>query len=217
MVGIILVAAFELQEIVIATALFVGEFPADSGAGFVDGAAPSRRIEEPADSSKVLIFLAAHDAFVAVRLFGELGLGLLVGHAMVLGEPLDVSLLKSNDRVRAAIAGAVQAIVRHRVGSDISTSFATRSNRAADRFPRVLCRDRIFFEFAILHVAGEPEPCVNAMCENGFISVEQGLGSFRHQGGITPHALPSSRQTRTGLMIAPLGGKEGKWVVRFER
>jgi len=63
---IFLSIALEGEKIPIAAIVLAGEIPAWPRPRLIDGAAARCGVEELADAAKMLVFLAPHDAFVAV-------------------------------------------------------------------------------------------------------------------------------------------------------
>jgi hypothetical protein len=108
---VVLGTPFKRQEVVVSTPACSREGPAHCRPGFVDCAPALFCVEETADFAKVLIFFAAHRIGDAMIFFGEFGFGLGKRQTMILGEPLNISFGKLDDGIRAAIAGAFEAIV----------------------------------------------------------------------------------------------------------
>ena len=112
---VVLRLALVHQKIIIAAAaLFTGIVAAGGGAGFIDRAAPRLGVKKLADAAEVFVGLAPHQKFVAVANAGEALFRGREAELVVLGEALDVTLVERDDGVRAAIAGAIEAVVmRH--------------------------------------------------------------------------------------------------------
>lgn len=68
-------------------------------------------VEELADFSINRIGLAAHDALIAMGFFEEFFFGFFQGHVEILGDAGCIAVMHFDDRVRAAIAWAFQAII----------------------------------------------------------------------------------------------------------
>ncbi len=113
MFGVILVLTFKLQKVVVAAVFLIRKLTADFGPRAVDGATAGIRIEETADPAEMLVFLAPHNALVAVVRFGEFALRLRIRIAMVLRQSFDIALGQRYDGIGAAVAGTVEAVVSH--------------------------------------------------------------------------------------------------------
>ena len=114
---IVLAAALVHQEIIIAaTCVLAWIVAAGGGARVIDRALAFFGIEELADAAEVFVALAAHQILVAVALAGEALLRRREAQLMIFGEALDIAFGQRDDRVRAAIAGTVQAIVQGHCG-----------------------------------------------------------------------------------------------------
>jgi hypothetical protein len=108
---VLLAAALVHQEVIISATSSAWIFAAGGGAGVINRAAAFFGVEELADAAEVFVALAAHDGFVAVG-FARVALGRgFDRHLEVLGEALHVALIERDDRIRAAVARAVQTIV----------------------------------------------------------------------------------------------------------
>src|SRR6476469_3954409 len=105
----------ERQEVVVAAAA-AGIAAAHGWARLVDRAAALVGVEERADAAEMLVGLAANGILAAVPLDRELGLGLLEGEVEMLGKPLHVPLVEGDQRVGAAVTGALFAVI-HRARS----------------------------------------------------------------------------------------------------
>jgi hypothetical protein len=108
---VVLRISLEAQEIVIAAIGDAGIFTAHRRSRLVNGAATGFRVEELADLAIILVLLAAHDPLITVaglEIFLLEGLG---AHVEMLGEPREITLADGDRGIRAAIAGALKAIV----------------------------------------------------------------------------------------------------------
>ena len=108
---VVLAAALVHQKIIVAAAAVAGIFAAGGGARMVDRAAPLFRVEELADAAVVFIALAAHQIFMAVAFAREALLRRVERQLEILGEAFDVALVERDDRIRAAVARALQTII----------------------------------------------------------------------------------------------------------
>jgi hypothetical protein len=121
---VLLAAALVHQEVIISATSGAGIFAAGGGAGMINGAAAFFGVEELADAAEVFVALAAHDGFVAVS-FARVAFGCGFNrHLEVLGEALHVTPVERDDRIRAAVARAVQTIVLGHLASVVRRSRA---------------------------------------------------------------------------------------------
>jgi hypothetical protein len=121
---VLLAAALVHEEVIISAAAGAWIFAAGGGAGVINRAAAFFGVEELADAAEVFVALAAHDRFVAVG-FARVSLGRgFYRHLEVLGEALHVALIERDDRIRAAVARAVQTIVLGHLASVVRRSRA---------------------------------------------------------------------------------------------
>ena len=112
--------ALELDEAVVATLLAIGEFAANSRAGFVDRTATQVRIQELTGGFINVVGAMSQNALfnVIVRVpFGKFigtrkgDFGALIAETKMLGQSVDIAFGHDDARVAAAIAWALAAIV----------------------------------------------------------------------------------------------------------
>ena len=108
---VFLAAAFVHQKIIIPATAGAGIIAAGGRARVIDSAAAFFGVEELADAAEVFVSLAAHEVFITVAFARELGLRRFNRHLEVPRQAIDVALVQRNHRIRAAIAGAVQAVI----------------------------------------------------------------------------------------------------------
>jgi hypothetical protein len=132
---IFLMPAFKLEEVIIPTTLLGGELAADCRAGLINRAAPFFRVKELTDATKVLIFLAPHDAFVTMVGTCEFLLHRIKGRTEVLGEPLNIFFSQNDHWIGTAIAGTFEAIITgHETLVVSSEGYAGPANNAEASF-----------------------------------------------------------------------------------
>src|SRR5207245_58609 len=137
-VGVLLGAPLEGQEVVIAAAP-AGEAAAQRWARLVNGAGPLLGVEEPAHPTEDVVLLAPQGILVIPALDRELGLRLPEAQAEVLRQPLHVALGDGDERVGAAVAGALLAIV-HRVQPHLAARNDRSSKASTDSLLRAVHR-----------------------------------------------------------------------------
>src|SRR5215813_14384309 len=110
---VLLGAPLEGQKIIIAASA-AREASAQRRARLVDGAAAFLRVKEAAHAAEDMILLAAHRILCPPPLHRELRLGLTKGEAKMFGQPFYVALGESDERIGAAVAWTLLAVVHRR-------------------------------------------------------------------------------------------------------
>src|SRR5262245_56937876 len=134
-VGVLLAAPLEAEEVPIAAAALAGKRPADPRARLIDGAAAGLGVEEPADAAEMRVLLAPHDATMAMFRGGEPALGFLVGHPEMAGDAGEVETRDHDHRIGAAIARAFEAVVKLRHCRSVFPAVRPSGWQSGDGFP----------------------------------------------------------------------------------
>ena len=108
---IFLAVAFEFQEVIIAAVALTREHATGGRPRLIYRAAAFLGVKELADLAIDLVFLAAHDALVAMGLLEKFFLSLGERHIKMLGDAFGIAVLHFNDGVGAAVARTFQAII----------------------------------------------------------------------------------------------------------
>src|SRR5215471_3223882 len=110
---VLLGAPLEGQKIIIPTSA-AREASAQRRARLVDGAAAFFCVKEAAHAAEDMVLLAAHRILCTPPLHRELRLGLTEGKAKMFGQPFYVALGESDERIGAAVAWTLLAVVHRR-------------------------------------------------------------------------------------------------------
>src|SRR5215475_10242177 len=112
-VRILLGAPLKCQKIIVAASA-AREAPAQRRARLIDGATAFFRVKEAAHAAEDMVFLAAHGILCTPPLHRKLRLGLPKGEAKMFGQPFYVPLVESDERIGAAVAWTLLAVVHRR-------------------------------------------------------------------------------------------------------